>query len=318
MSQSKLDAKRCLARFQDFERREIGGVSSDSAPKREYCLVTRQSRSCSGAETVVVEGDFNIYTFSMLCENSHNFPLGIMPCAGCNRQTPYIPLYVDDDRTCQTITVCPGCNAGICGQCTEFIENYPIAKGKRCRNCGIHLAPLCKISLKGPRPLSLRQLTRARNQFYTFSKWLSSVRSKDRDFDFSAIIWSSYFNHLSWRFFVDAEWFFDQQLPGQLKIIMAGIYFNGSHLLNMEFRKEFAGPYYDFHKDQDEDQPPNFIFPKLMNVAKMNSFSLKMLEKMNVKVCVLRSIRRQLITFWERKVSIGLGLNIPKVNYPED
>jgi hypothetical protein len=291
--------------------------SSDSAPKPDYCLETRQSSRGYGVETVVVEGVLRIRTFLVLCEFSHNFPLG-MPCAGCDRRAPYIPLHVDDDSLCQIITVCPACNAGICGQCTEFIENYHIAKGKLCRYCGTDVAPLDKISLKGPRPLSLRQLIRARNQFYTFSRWLSSVRSKNRDFRFSGIFWESYFNHLSWRFFVDAEWFFDQQLPGQLKIVIAGMYFNGSHLLNMEFRKGFAGPYHDFHKDAAEGQPPNFMFPQLKNFVKMNSFAFKMLEKMKVKVCVLRSIRRQLITFWERKVSIGLGINIPEVNYPED
>jgi hypothetical protein len=290
--------------------------SSDSAPKREYCLVTRQSRRGPGVETVVVEGVFNIRTFLMLCVFLHNFMLG-MPCACCDRSTPYIPLYVDDDDSpCQTITVCPGCNAGICGQCTGFVENFDIANGKLCRYCGTHVAPLCKISLNGPRPLSLRKLTRARNQFYIFSRWVSSVRSKDRDFDFSAIFWSSYFDHLSWRFFVDAEWFFDQQLPGQLKIVMAGIYFNGSHLLNMKFRKGFAGPYHDFHKDAAEDQPPNFIFPQLMNVVKMHSFAFKMLERMDV--FYLDLIRKRLRTVWEQNLSIGLGVNIPKVNYPED
>ena len=316
MSESESDAEKCLESFEDCEQRQVGDVANRIVKLIfDYCLVTRQSRRGSGVETVVERRVFTIRTFLVLCENSHNFMLG-MPCACCDRPGPYIPDYCEHERPCQTITVCPGCKAGICGQCTGFVEDYDIAKGKRCRNCGTHVAPLCKISLNGPRPLSLRQLTRARNQFYTFSRWVSSVRVKDRDFDFSKIFWNKYFDHLNWRFFVDAESFFDQRLPGQLKIVIAGMYFNGSHLLNMEFRKGFAGPYHYFHKDQDEDQPPNFIFPQLMIVVKMHSFAFKMLERMDV--FYLDLIRKRLRTVWEQNLSIGLGVNIPKVNYPED
>ena len=291
--------------------------SSVSVPEPDHCLVTRQSRCGSGAETVVETKVFSIRTFREMRITYLNFPLGL-PCACCDRPGPYIPPYSDDDRPCQTITVCPGCKAGVCGRCTGFVEDYSIAGRKMCRYCGTRVAPLCKISLNGPQPLSFVEWRKARNHFYTFPRWVSSVMVRNRDFDFSGIFWKSYFNHLNWRFFVDAESFFDQQLPGQLKIVMAGIYFNGSHLLNMKFRKGFAGPYHDFHKDAAEGQPPNFMFPQLMNVVKMNSFALKILEKMKVKVCVLHSIRRRLRTFWRRELSIGLGIDIPEVKKPQD
>ena len=291
--------------------------SSDSEPEPDHCLVTRQSRCGSGAETVVEIRVFTIRTSSEMIKIYLNFPLGF-PCACCDRPGPYIPDYCDHERPCQPITVCPGCKAGICGQCTGFVEDYDIARAKRCRYCGTHVAPLCKISLNGPQPLSFVEWRKARNRFYTFPRWVSSVRVKDRNFDFSKIFWKKYFDHLNWRFFVDAERFFDQQLPGQLKIVIAGMYHNGSPLLTMEFRKGFAGPYHDFHKDQDEDQPPNFIFRESMIILVMHSFAFKMLEKMKVKVCYLDSIRRRLRTFWRRELSIGLGIDIPEVKKPQD
>ena len=282
--------------------------SSDSAHEYDYCLVTRQSRCGSGAETVVKEGVFTIRTFWEMRITYLNFPLGL-PCACCDRPGP--PPYSDDDRPCQTITVCPGCKAGVCGRCTGFVEDYSIARRKRCRYCGTRVAPLCKISLNGPQPLSFVEWRKARNHFYTFSMWISSVMVRNRDFDFSRIFWKSYFDHLNWRFFVDAERFFNQQLPGQLKIVIAGMYHNGSPLLTMEFRKRFAGPYHDFHKDR-----PNPIFRESMIVLVMHSFAFKMLERMDV--FYLDLIRKRLRTVWEQNLSIGLGVNIPKVNYPED
>jgi hypothetical protein len=284
--------------------------SSDSEPEPDPCLITKQSRCGSGAETVVETNVFSIRTFFEMIIIYLNFLLGL-PCACCDRPGPYIPPHVDDERPLQTITVCPGCKAGICGQCTGFVEDYDIAKEKRCRYCGTRVAPLCKISLNGPQPLSFVEWQKARNNFYTFSMWVSSVRVKDINFDFSIIFWKSYFDHLNWRFFVDAESFFDQRLPGELEIVIAGMHHYGSPRLTMRFRTRFAGPYHRFHKDRR-----NPIFKQSRNLVVMHSFAFKMLERMDV--FYLDTIRRRLRTFWERNLSIGLGVNIPKVNYPED
>ena len=293
-------------------------MSEHDLEEPDFNLVSKPFGYGGGTYMAVIENSFVRRTFLFMVKNSGIFRF-YMLCACCDKDGPFIPDYSgEDDRIYRTVTVCRGCKASICDGCTRFVEQYKCAKKKRCRYCGTHVAPLCKISLNGPQPLSFVEWRKARNRFYTFPRWVSSVRVKDRNFDFSKIFWKKYFDHLNWRFYVDAERFFDQQLPGQLKIVIAGMYHNGSPLLTMEFRKGFAGPYHDFHKDQDEDQPPNFIFRESMIILVMHSFAFKMLEKMKVKVCYLDSIRRRLRTFWRRELSIGLGIDIPEVKKPQD
>jgi len=279
-------------------------MSEHDLEEPDFNLVSKPFGYGGGTYMTVIENSFVRRTFLFMVKNSGIFRFYLL-CACCDKDGPFIPDYSgEDDRIYRTVTVCRGCKASICDGCTRFVEQYKCAKKKRCRYCGTHVAPLCKIILTGPQPSYFQELRDARQNSYTFHRWVSSILAKNPDFDFSGIFWKTYFDVFSWRFFVDAERFLNKQLPDECKIVISSMTFHNSLRLTKSSREKFAGPYHHFHND-----PKNFLFDQSKKHVVMYSIAFKMLESMtnNYLDLVLKRLR----TIWGQKMLNGLGVNIP-------
>ena len=279
----------------------------------EYDFVL-QSRSCrDGISTSVMQTIFLLRTFLLMINDSSNF-LSHAPCACCNGNAPYISK--GDQEITQfhhEITVCRCCQASICYGCTEFITYYSCASKKRCRWCGTHVVPLCKIDLSGPLPSYFKELRRARKRFYALSMWKSSITLYHRDFNFSGIFWASYFNQKGWRFYVDAEWFFNERLPNEYNIVMARMLILNSKRVSKSLHQYFCDSYGSLHA-----RPDASLFAQSAKRLQMYSFAFKMLFKTMISSgCygILRRLRSGLAI----QMSNGLGVYIPPPKKsPED
>jgi hypothetical protein len=249
-----------------------------------------------------------IRDFSFMVEKSTYFGL-CKACACCNNSAPFIPYCPQKESQFNShIAICPGCQASICFGCINFIECYDCASTKRCRWCGTRVVPLNKVDLTVPFPSYFEDLRNAEQDFYTFNTWKSSILRLNREFYFSGIFWASYFDRKGWRFFVNAQRFFEHKLPNEYNIVLASMLFQVCR------SKEFVEFYRHFHEG-----PESFLFCQSARLVQMNSFAHKMLARMvqDFSVSHLRLRHLQLLVLkrlragFALKMSNGLGVNIP-------
>jgi hypothetical protein len=282
-----------------------------AAPEEDPDYILKSRPYGGGISTSVVNTIFQLYTFLSMIKNSSNF-LSNAPCACCNGNAPYISKGKQEiTQFNHHITVCQTCQASICYGCTEFMTYYSCASKKRCRWCGTHVVPLYKIDLSGPLPSYFKELRRARERFYALSMWKSSITLYHRDFNFSGIFWASYFNQKGWRFYVDAEWFFNERLPNEYNIVMARMLILNSKIVSKSLHQNFCDSYGSLHA-----RPDASLFFESAKCLQMYSFAFKMLKTMKPFDCygILRRLRSRLAI----QMSNGLGYIPPPKKSPED
>jgi hypothetical protein len=281
MSESKSDAERCLARFEDCEQRQVGDVSN----RIVKFITERRTFKNIGRET----------------------PFPRFPCACCDGDSGTFQVDPDDFYFSQSLIVCPQCQAPICPCCVDFISNCSLAQQiKRCRWCSSRVHPLCEHDLHSPSSFEILQLLldilKAREDFQAFINWKSRVFQHNLHFNFPKIFWGPYFDRIGWQFFAYAKNFFEKKLRLECELVFARI----SCCFSTESsRKRFVGSYYRFH-----DNEMNFLFPQTRNVMLMNTFAFKMLKRMNIhlnhrfQVFVLG----RLGAIWRKRIADGLGI----------
>lgn len=273
--------------------------------EEDYTLLSFPSKY--GSRTVIVNNPFSKRDFRlMLMLKKSSNSLSYIPCACCDGNAPYISKGPQQNTQIHNqITVCPGCQASICYGCSEFITYFTCASKKRCRWCGTHVVPLCKIDLSGPLPPYFKELRCARKRFYAFSRWKFRISPYHRDFNFSGIFWASYFNQKGWRFYVDAEWFFNERLPNEYNIVMARMLILNSKRVSKLLHQYFCDSYGSLHARQDAS-----LFFQSVKRLQMYSFAFKMLFKTMIS-SNCNGVLKRLRSVWALEMSNGLGVNIP-------
>jgi hypothetical protein len=297
------------------EEYSLGASAAIADEKSDFVLVSRQYGGYGGGiSTLVVKNIFQRYTFLLIVKKSSN-SLSYAPCACCDGNAPYISRGEKNGQSNHHITVCPGCQASICYRCTEFVKQYSCAQQKRCRWCGTYVVPRCEVDLAGPLPPYVEELRCARKSFYTFSMWTLGILPYHRDFNFSGIFWASYFNQKGWRFYVDAEWFFNERLPNEYNIVMARMLILNSYRVSESLQQTFLDSYRRLHA-----HPNASLFFASSKRLQMYSFAFRMVFKtktMNRSNCY--GVLRRLRSVWALQMSNGLGVNIPAPKKsPED
>lgn len=212
-----------------------------------------------------------------------------LSCACCDRATPD----VDDS------SFCPCCKAPVCAHCA--ILN---AQENRCKWCFKPLFPL--FDGDGNIELLRNLLKDALDQSTVAFDWIRNIRRNHKDFNFLRICWQRYFDAMGWFFFVEAEWFFQVNLPRQFEVV----------IWNMVTRRRFCdihhayqrirNPFYSRFKTEEKEPE---LFSDLTNSAFMYTFAIKMLEPMDdlVLITVLNRLRAK----HAQRLSIELGVYLP-------
>ena len=247
------------------------------------------SASYWGGVTINVV-DFKIHEVDFVSQ-ANSCPSSQFSCACCGILSP--------DKF-----FCPKCKGPICSQCDNFAKTYDCGKENKCKWCGEKLFQSCqKISLENMVTLS-SCLADAISGYPYFRIWIRNNRQNTK-FDLTKICWQRYFDAIGWFFFVEAEWFFQVNLPRQYEVVIESI-LHRRRFRDFDALKRIRNPFYSRFKTEEKE--PEF-FSDSTNSAFMYSFAMKMLERM--KNCYSFTVLKRLRAKHAERLSIRLGVYLP-------
>lgn len=200
---------------------------------------------------------------------------------------------------------CPKCKAPICSRCDYFSKEYECGRENRCKWCGENLFPSCqKLSPENMVTLS-SCLAVAIEGYSYFQVWFKNNR-QNTQFDLTKIFWQRYFNAIGWFFFVEAEWFFQVNLPHQYEVVIGNMVTRRSFKDIHDLLGRRRNPFFCTFKSEDKEPE---LFDKSTNRAFMYTIAIKLLERM--EDCYSFTVLNRLRAKHAERLSIALGVYLP-------
>jgi hypothetical protein len=247
------------------------------------CYMTTKPIGCGCVSTQLVSFELHKHNFVLFSQL-----FSILYCACCDRATPD----VDDS------SFCPYCKAPVCAHCASLN-----AQENRCKWCLKPLFPL--FDGDGNIELLKSSLNDALDQSIVACDWICNIRRNHKDFDFQRICWQRYFDAIGWFFFVEAEWFFQVNLPRQYEVVIGNIV-TRRRFRDFDALKRIRNPFYTRFKTEEKE--PEF-FSDSTNSALMYTIAIKLLERM--KNCYSFTVLKRLRAKHAERLSIRLGVYLP-------